>query len=186
MNKKLLLKIMIIMILTIMIGILIYIKFVKKPAQIAETEITPIEEITDEQERQTMISLYFTNNETYALMPEARVVDVKILLENPYKALVEMLINGPKSDKLKSYIPEGTKVNNAKLVGDMVELDLSQEFLDNQVGDVEIASKSIYEIVDTLTELNEVNSVKILINGEENKKFNAFDLSLAEPFVRTD
>ena len=186
MNKKLLFKIMIIIILLILLGILIYIKFVKKPTQVAETEITPLEEITDEQERQTIISLYFTNTENYALMPEARVVDAKTLLDNPYKALLEMLIEGPKSDKLKSHIPEGTKVNGAELVGDMVKLDLSQEFLDNQSGDIEIASKSIYEIVDTLTELNEVNSVKILINGEENKKFNSFDLSLAEPFVRTD
>ena len=186
MNKKILFKVMIITLLLVVLGILIYIKFIKKPAKIAETEITPIEEITDEQERQTMISLYFTNTENYVLMPEARVVDAKVLLENPYKALVEMLIEGPKSDKLKSYIPEGTKVNHAELVGDMVKVDLSQEFLDNQVGDIEIASKSIYEIVDTLTELNEVNSVKILINGEENKKFNAFDLALNEPFVRTD
>ena len=186
MNKKLFLKIMIVTILLIAIGILIYIKFSNKIDQTAETEITPLEEITDEQERQTMISLYFMNSETYALMPEARVVDAKVLLENPYKALVEMLIAGPKSDKLVSHIPKETKVNNAELVGDMVKLDLSQEFLDNQTGDIEIASKSIYEIVDTLTELNEVNSVKILINGEENKKFNSFDLSLAEPFVRTD
>ncbi len=161
-------------------------KFIHKTSQPTETEITPLEEITEEQERETMISLYFTNIENYALMPEARVVDAKILLENPYKALVEMLIEGPKSDKLKSNIPEGTKVNSAELVGDMVKLDLSQEFLDNQTGDIEIASKSIYEIVDTLTELNEVNSVKILINGEENKKFNAFDLSLNEAFVRTN
>ncbi len=184
MNKKLFIKIIIITILLVVIGLLIYIKFINKPTKITETEITPLEEITDEQERQTMISLYFTNTENYVLMPEARVVDAKLLLENPYKALVEMLIAGPKSDKLKTNIPKETKVNNAELVGDMVKLDLSQEFLNNQVGDIEIASKSIYEIVDTLTELNEVNSVKILINGEENKKFDSFDLDLSEPFVR--
>ena len=154
MNKKIFLKIIIITILLIIAGILIYVKVVNKPSKTAETEITPLEEITDEQER---------------------VVDAKVLLENPYKALVEMLIEGPKSDKLKTNIPKETKVNNAELVGDMVKLDLSQEFLNNQVGDIEIASKSIYEIVDTLTELNEVNSVKILIDGEENKKFDSFD-----------
>ena len=186
MNKKIFLKIIIITILLIIAGILIYVKVVNKPSKTAETEITPLEEITDEQERETMISLYFTNTETYVLMPEARVVDAKVLLENPYKALVEMLIEGPKSDKLKTNIPKETKVNNAELVGDMVKLDLSQEFLNNQVGDIEIASKSIYEIVDTLTELNEVNSVKILIDGEENKKFDSFDLDFKEPFVRAN
>ena len=186
MNKKLFFKIMIITIILIIIGVLIYVKFIRTEEQTTETEITPLEEITDEQERQTMISLYFTNTETYALMPEARVVDAKVLLENPYKALVEMLIQGPKSDKLKTNIPKETKVNGAELVGDMVKLDLSQEFLTNQAGDIEIASKSIYEIVDTLTELNEVNSVKILIDGQEDKKFDSFDLDLKEPFVRTN
>ena len=133
-----------------------------------------------------MISLYFINPESNSLVPEARRVDVKNLLENPYKVMVELLIDGPKNDKLTKSVPEGTRVNNARLKNNMVELDLSKEFIENQNGDIENASLSIYSIVNTLTELNEVNSVKILIDGEENKKFNNIDLSLEGEFIRKD
>lgn len=185
MNRKKL-SIILIIILIILIGVLIFMKFKDKKEIAIPTEITPLEEITEEQERQTMISLYFTNSETNTLIPEARKIDAKKLLENPYKLLVGLLIEEPKNEKLVSSIPEGTKVNNAVLKEDTVELDLSKEFIENQNGDIEKASLSIYSIVNTLTELNEVKAVKILIEGEENQKFNNIDLSLKDAFVRKD
>jgi len=185
MNRK---KIIIFLIiaLIVIIGVLALIKFMNKEKEAVPTEIIPLEEITDEQERQTMISLYFVNPETIVLVPEARRVDAKILLDNPYKTLVELLIEKPKNEKLESAIPEGTKVNSAKLKDNTVEIDLSKEFIEKQNGDVEKASISIYSIVNTLTELNEVNSVKILIDGEENVKFKNCDLSLSNTFIRKD
>ena len=185
MNRKKIITFLMIILLFIII-ILIIMKFIKKDEKIVQTDITPLEEITEEQERQTMISLYFVNSETNMLMPEARRIDAKNLLENPYKALVELLIAGPKNEKLKTVIPEGTKVNKADLKNDILELDLSKEFIENQNGDVEQSALSIYSIVNTLTELNEVNSVKILIDGEENKRFENYDLSLKDTFVRKD
>ena len=183
MNRKKMIMFLIIALIVI-IGILAVMKFMSKKVEVVPNEITPLEEITDEQERQTMISLYFVNPETNTLIPEARRVDAKLLLENPYKTLVELLIEKPKNKKLESAIPEGTKVNNARLKENTVELDLSKEFIENQNGDVEKASLSIYAIVNTLTELNEVNSVKILIDGEKNAKFKDNNLSLGESFIR--
>ena len=185
MNRKKIFLFLIISLITI-IAIVTAMKFVNKKEEAAPTEITPLEEITDEQERQTMISLYFISKENNTLVPEARRVDAKKLLENPYKTLVEFLIEGPKNEKLQSIIPEGTKVNKAELKNDIVELDLSKEFIENQNGDVDKAALAIYSIVNTLTELNEVNSVKFLIDGEENKKFENCDLSLSDTFIRTD
>ena len=182
---KRILIILLAIIIILLIGVLIFRKVVNKEENI-ETEITPIEEVTEEQERQTMISLYYTNIETNTLMPEARRIDVKELLENPYKTLVELLIKEPKNEKLKTSIPEGTKVNNAVLKNDIVELDLSKEFIENQKGGIDEVSLSIYSIVNTLTELNEVNSVKILIDGKENEKFKDIDFSLENEFVRKD
>lgn len=185
MKSKKILFISVMIILLIIVGGGVYIKFMKEPEAI-ETEITPLEEMTEEQERQTMISLYYTNVETNKLMPEARVIDVKKLVENPYKTLVELLIEKPKNEKLASSIPEGTKVNKAELKNGIIEIDLSKEFIENQKGDLEKASLSIYSIVNTLTELNEVNSVKISIEGDANKRFNDIDLSLKDTFVRKD
>lgn len=138
--------------------------------------------MTEEQERQTMISLYYTNIETNTLMPEARVIDAKNLLENPYKTLTEYLIEAPKNEKLKSSIAEGTKINNVERKGDVVKIDLSKEFIENKSAD-EI-NLAIFSIANTLTELNEVNSVKILIDGEENKKIEGTDIVLNKEFAR--
>ena len=67
------------------------------------TEITPQEEISEEQMRQTMVSLYYKNEEQ--LMPEARLIDVKDLIENPYVKIINMLLEGPKNEKLQKIIP---------------------------------------------------------------------------------
>ncbi len=179
MKKRKLMFIIIMAILIIIIGILIYIKIKEKNTNNLETEITPLEEITEEQERETMISLYFTNPEMNTLIPEARKIDAKKLMENPYKKLVELLLEGPKNEKLLKCIPDGVKINNAVINNGTVELDLSKEFIENQAEGKERAELSIYSIVNTLTELNEVNSVKILIDGEENKKEKNIDLSKA-------
>jgi len=184
MKVKKIVFVMILVVLLVIIGGLVYIKFNKKVEIGQEKEITPLEEVTEEQERQTMISLYYTNIEGNSLAPEARRVDVKELIENPYKTLVEFLIQKPKNEKLGSSIPEGTRVNNAVLENGVVKIDLSKEFIENQKGDIQKANLSIYSIVNTLTELNEVNSVKILIDGEEGKSFNNIDLKLDKEFVR--
>lgn len=182
MNKRKMLFMVILVGLMIIIGVLIYMKLNNKEEQIAE--ITPLEEMTEEQERETMISLYFINKETSTLAPEARKIDVKELIKDPYKMLIELLIDGPKNEKLAKSIPEGTKVNNAVLKNGIVELDLSKEFIDNQKSETKEIELCIYSIVNTLTELNEVNFVKILIEGEENKKIG--DVDLSQEFTRQD
>lgn len=145
-------------------------------------EITPGEEITEEQERQTIISLYYMNPETNTLMPEARIIDVKNLIENPYKTLTEYLIENPKTENLKSIIPSNTKVNGATINLGVVTIDLSKDFIENQSG--ENISQGISSIVNTLTELNDVNAVRFLIDGEENKKIEGTDISFDKNFVR--
>ena len=146
------------------------------------TEITPGEEMTQEQERQTMISLYYTNSETNTIMPEARVIDAKELLENPYKTLIGYLIEAPKNEKMVSSIPKDTKVNGAMLNGNTVLLDLSKEFINEQ--SEEKVKVAIDSIVNTLTELNEVEAVKILIDGEEGTKVEGTNIVLNESYTR--
>lgn len=133
-------------------------------------EFTPQEEITDEQMKKTMVSLYFYNNETGELETEARVIDAIDLIDNPYMKLVQMLIDGPKGEKLKSLIPEDAKVIKTELDCGCVTVDMSIEFL-NHTEDKDLKNKMINSIVNTLTELNEVESVKFLINGELNDEF---------------
>ena len=133
-------------------------------------EYIPQEEITEEQMRKTMVSLNFYNNEIGDLDTEARLINTVDLIENPYGKLVQMLIDGPKSDKLKSLIPEGVILNGTEIIDGCVTVDVSIEIL-NHTEDQDLKEKMIKSIVNTLTELTEVDSVKILIDGETNEIF---------------
>lgn len=187
MKKKICIAILVI--LLIIIGIVVFINSRKNKEDenaVQFTEYTPQEEISEEQLRQTLITLYFKNAETGMLMPEARLVDVKILLDNPYKVLVELLLEGPKNEKLVKTIPNDTKINSVEIKKDIVYIDFSEEFTKaGNIGAVE-ESKIINSIVNTLTELTEVNGVKILINGEENMQFEDGEINFKEVFVRTN
>lgn len=134
-------------------------------------EYTPQEEISEEQMRKTMVNLYFYNNETGKLETEARLVDAVNLIEDPYSKLIQMLIDGPKSEKLKGLMPDGVKINKAELLGSCVTVDMSIELL-NYTEDQDLKDKMIYSMVNTLTELTEVDSVKFLIDGKQNSEFN--------------
>lgn len=182
--KKKILFLIIIGVIAIIVATICIVKFINSKKSEKSTEIIPLEELTEEQERQTMVSLYFINKDTNTLMPEARRIDSKKLLENPYKVLIELLIEGPIGEHSEKSIPEGTKFNNATLNNNVLELDLSKEFIENQGEDREKALLGIESIANTLTELNEVSAVKILIDGESNKKIEELDINLEEIFIR--
>ena len=183
MNKKLFKIIIIILfILIIIIGTYLFLHKSNKE----ENEIKPQEEISDEQMRKTIVTIYYENKENKKLMPEGRMIDSKKLLSDPYTVLVNLLMEKPKNDKLQSTIPEGTRVLKTEIKGDIVYIDLSKEFIDKHEGGQEKELNTIYSIVNTLTELNEVNGIKILINGKENKEFKDKKINFRDIFVRTE
>lgn len=169
-GKKLILLFIIILIIILFVGYFA-IKYVKKKSTENEIkEYVPEAEITDEQLRQTIVTLYFLNKDSKEISTEARLIDASKLINNPYKEIVQLLIGGPKNDKLEKLIPDNVKVNNATIKDNCVTLDFSNEFL-NYNNDEELKNKIINSIVNTLTELNEVNSIKITINGQEVEQF---------------
>lgn len=148
------------------------------------TEYTPQEEITEEQLRKTIVTLYFMSPNTGELMPEPRQIDVKDLIENPYEQVVKLLIDGPKNEQLVKLIPEGTKLNNANIEGGIVSLDLSAEFINEQKLGLKQEKLIINSIVNTLTELKEVNAVSFNINGEKSLSFPDNAVNFNNPFTR--
>ena len=180
--KKIIILI-IIVIICIVVGVILFLNN-KSKEEIQEYQ--PQEEISEEQERQTMVSLYFVNKTTKTLEPEARLIDVKELINNPYTTLINLLIEGPKNENHEKTIPDGTTLLNSSLEGDVLKLDFSQEFINNHVGSMEEEKTTINSIVNTLTELTEVNSIKILINGEENKSFIDAEIDFTQNFTRNE
>lgn len=187
-NKKLLYCIIALLVVLLILGVTFFLNPSEDENNTSNqiTEYTPAQEFSDDEIRKTIISLYFKNIETNSLIAEAKAIDVKELYKDPYTYLINMLITGPESEKLESPIPEGTKVNSCTLKGNTVYVDLSKEFIDNAPSGITEESMAVYSIVNTLTELNEVSGVKILINGEENKSFGDGKINFKDVFIKND
>lgn len=131
-------------------------------------EYTPQEEISEEENRETMITLYFENKNDKKIVSESKKIDANNLIKNPYEFILNELFKGPKNQELNNLIPDGTKLNSAKLNGDILYIDLSRDFIKVE-GDKE--ENVINQLLYTSIQLNEVNGIKIIIDGEENKSF---------------
>lgn len=92
-------------------------------------------------------------------------------------------MEGPKSEKLEKLIPEGTKINSIELKGNILWIDVSNEFITNHKQGLEAEGRIIYSIVNTMTQLNEVEAIKIVVNGKEDSTFSDNALSLKDIFV---
>lgn len=148
------------------------------------SEYIPEAEITDEDLRKTIVTLYFSNCETQNLESEARLIDSKELLREPYKVLIGMLIEGPKDSKLENLISNNAKVIGTELKGNCLIINFSKEFLEIDKSNPNKISNMIYSIVNTLTELKEVTSVKFIIDGEESDYFSDIGIDLKAEFIR--
>lgn len=165
-------------VLLVILGIVLWSYFNRDEEVVTNPqEIVPEAEIQDEQLRNTIVSLYFINEDTGELEVESRMIDVKKLLMNPYEELVNMWLLGANNPNLKNYCSSNVKLNAVKLVDGCAVVDLSKSFIDEYTGEKDYGVKLIYCIVNTLTELTEVDSVKILIDGEENQYLGSFNLS---------
>ena len=129
-----------------------------------------------------------STNENNEIVPaeEMRKIYSKILLQNPYLEVMNLLISGPKADCFKTYIPKDVKVNNTKKEGDCIIIDFSKEFIENEEENVDIQSLTISQIVNTMTQFTEINSVKITVEGEENLSFKNGNIKFDRIFTDED
>ena len=112
----------------------------------------------------TKVLLYFYNPEKNELAEEYREVSLKDIKGNMYLTILNELLKGPVSSEFVSPIPQGTSVNEIKQEGNKLIIDFSEEFnnsLDNQ--NIEFAK--IISVVNTLTEIKEIQEVEIKVNG---------------------
>ena len=168
-NKKLIIIICSLIILGIVVFMIINSKNKEEGVLGEITEYTPQEEISDEQMRETKVILYFLNKETKELKSEGKLINANELLENPYKKIVELLIEGPNSTDLANVFPKNTRVLDAKIEKRCITLNFSEEIVKFE-DDVQ-KYNIINSILNSLTELNEVDSIKILVNNQTNEAF---------------
>jgi hypothetical protein len=120
------------------------------------------------------ITVYFPDQEFKTLLPENRYMKIFEAKKSPANiatAIVDELLKGPaENSKGKRCIPEGTKIlEPVKISGTTAIVNLSKEFVEKNTGDKRSIEMSIYSIVNSITEIKELDMVKILIDGKEQK-----------------
>jgi spore germination protein GerM len=98
--------------------------------------------------------------------------------------ILGLLAEGPSSNELESVIPQDTKILETTINKGCLTINFSKEFVENAPEDEKKIENMIYCIVNTLTELNEVESVKFLIEGESVEGFEGNNIKLTEEYFR--
>lgn len=89
---------------------------------------------------------------------------------------MERIIAGPLSDTLNKTCPSDTKLNHISVENRLCTVDLNQRFLET-VENQAFAVK-IYSVVNSLCELDGVDSVQILIDGKKITTDDGVDISV--------
>ncbi|MBR3152035.1 MAG: GerMN domain-containing protein [Clostridia bacterium] len=176
-------KIVIIVFIILFVGALVFLVLRQSKNVQVETEVEeliPGEEINDEQIRNTVVTLYFKDKDSGELMPEARNIDVKKLMDDPYSLIINMLIEGPLNKNYERCIPENTKVNKCYLEGDVLVINFDSGFMKIEEKDEKEQKIVLDSILDTMSLLREINSIKILIDGESNVTLENSDINLSK------
>lgn len=128
---------------------------------------------------QNKAELYFASADANYLRVEKRSLNEESDL---FIQLFEELKAGPKSSELGITIPEASRLLDYKLEGKLLTLNFSLELRDNHWGGSTGEIMTVYSIVNTYTSLPEVDSVKILIEGEQVETL-VGHLDLTEPLM---
>jgi len=135
------------------------------------------------------VSLYFANDDNTKLKLEIRYVpleEAKKSVNNLASIIVKELIKGPaKGSTLKPTIPEGTELRSpVKIEAGVATVDLTKAFKENHPGGKAAERMTIFSIVNSLTELKEIQKVQFLIEGKTEKEFKG-NFKFDVPFPRT-
>jgi spore germination protein GerM len=122
-------------------------------------------------EAKAYISIYFSEKQTGQLVAERREIPRWMILNKAEESIVNELLKGPINQNLIPTIPRGTKLISVTKNGNMVIVDFSKEFVDNHPGGSAGETITLYSIVNSLTELKDVEKVKFLIEGKERKEY---------------
>jgi germination protein M len=123
-----------------------------------------------EQKPQKKVVLYFADEEGTGLIKEE--VDITVNPNEPIeKTVLNLLIKGPKYDTQVRTIPVETKIISTSIKEGVCYVDFSNEFRSKHLGGSTGEYLTVYSIVNTLTELPDINKVQFLIEGEKQEQF---------------
>ena len=120
------------------------------------------------------INVYLIDTQEKLLVKEARSISIKDLTEDTYMALLKNLSQG--TNKLLAPIPSECKILSTTLEGTTLTIDLSEEFIKQDISNG-LDKLILHSIVATLTNLKEVNLIKINIENNTSATFGQYSLT---------
>lgn len=124
--------------------------------------------------------LYFASTDGKALVESERTVlnDSSMAME---KLVMKLLIEGPSDSSARAVLPDTVSILDISIRSGTCYVNFDSSFLTDTMDlKPEII---IYSIVNSLSELNEISQVQIMVNGSSNVKF-MDQISLEEPFTK--
>jgi germination protein M len=134
------------------------------------------------------VYLYFGNEDLTGLATEVRYIPIEEAAKSTASlatAIVNQLLLGPSDSDLKAVIPEDSALlDTVEIDGDKAIVNLNDAFVENHPGGKTLEALTIYSIVNSLTELKDIQSVVFKINGELREEY-AGHFKFDNPFPRS-
>lgn len=139
-------------------------------------------EISAETTEYAILQLYFTNSSADAFMIEDRVVEVNANQARE-KTILEQLIAGPLESGYYPTVSPDVKIREVTTTDDGIcYVNLSQDFLTKPAADSVSETLVVYSIVNSLCELDNVDKVQFLVEGEKIENLQK-SLDYSKPFT---
>lgn len=113
------------------------------------------------------VLVYFPKLPDMHFASEELELDSTLTLDEKIYKIVDKLIMGPDSEELIDIMPVGTLLKKVMVKDNIAYLDFSKEFIDNHPGGSMGEYCTIYSIVNSVTELKEIEAVDFSIEGEK-------------------
>ncbi len=121
------------------------------------------------------VALYFADNDKKHLVREVRTI--KITDQQPIEQyLINELIKGTTNKELESLLSDKTVLVSADVEDNVCYLNFKASFLNDNRGTDKHEQLVIYSIVNSLMELNTINSVQFYMDGKRVEKFGSVDI----------
>lgn len=131
------------------------------------------------------VTLFFGDRQAMHVIPEGRQVAPG---DQPLgRVLVRELIRGPLDPFLVPTMPRGTRLLSYEVRNGVARVDFSREFRDNHPGGTAGEAMTLNALVFSLTELDDVRQVQVLVEGREGDTLGhvVFDRPLERGPIRT-
>ena len=131
----------------------------------------------------TELTLYFASADGVSTVPEKREVyySRNVTLE---KLVMDQLLKGPETEGLLSALPNGSKLNSITVSENGVCIVNFDAAVETAVAGV-TENVTVYSVVNSLTELDNIKQVQILVNGETPHLSNT-DMDLTKAISRNE